>query len=206
MSLLANAAIFGPPEGRTGASCSGCFLIWADKRRSTGMKTRPSPCGRISRSAKRRMPAVATPKGGRRWCKVEDAVVRKTYPNYGLMRLCLPCRSVAALKRRAAILGVVKCRHVWTQTEVRRLSRLVEANTSNADLALAFPHLRLAQITAKIRHLGLPRRRPQLVDFADAAIGKSPSTCCREGFVSTGFGQAGADETLFSTKHPSTES
>jgi hypothetical protein len=118
------------------------------------------------------MPAVATSKGGRRWRKVEDAVVRKTYPDYGLMRLRLPCRSLAALKRRATILGVVKCRHVWMQTEVRRLSRLVEANTSNADLAPAFPHLRLAQITAKIRHLGLPRRRPQLVDFAEAAIGK----------------------------------
>jgi hypothetical protein len=79
---------------------------------------------------------------------------------------------LAALKRRAATLGVVKCRHIWTQIEVRRLSRLVEANTSNPDLALAFPHLRLAQITAKIRHLRLPRRKPQLVDFAEATISK----------------------------------
>lgn len=96
--------------------------------------------------------------------------MRETYPDYGLMRQRLPRRSLAALKNRAATLGVVRPRHVWTQTEVRKLSRLIAASASNAELMRAFPHLRLEQITSKIRYLRLPRRKPRLARFEDAAI------------------------------------
>ena len=96
--------------------------------------------------------------------------MRQTYPDYGLMRRRLPHRSLAALKHRAAALGVVQPRHVWTQTEVRKLSRLVAAGASNAELKCAFSHLRFEQIASKIRHLRLPRRKPRLARFEDAAI------------------------------------
>jgi hypothetical protein len=56
------------------------------------------------------------------------------------------------------------------QTEVRKLSRLVAAGASNAELMRAFPHLRLEQIAPKIRHLRLPRRKRRLASFEDTAI------------------------------------
>jgi hypothetical protein len=113
---------------------------------------------------------AATQKSGSRWSKTEDRVICEAYPDYVLMKRRLPWRSLAALKRRAALLGVVQRRHVWTQTEVRKLSLLVAVNTSNAALMLAFPYLRLGQITAKIRHLRLPCRKPHLASFPEKAI------------------------------------
>jgi len=118
------------------------------------------------------MTAASTQKSGGRWSKAEDMAVWEAYPDYVLMKRRLRWRSLAALKRRAAVLSVAKRRHVWTQTEVRKLAELVAANTSNAELALAFPHLHLGQITAKIRHLRLPRRKQRLANFADEAIGE----------------------------------
>lgn len=96
--------------------------------------------------------------------------MREVYPDYGLMRRHLPHRSLAALKKRAANLGVVWPRHVWKRTEVQNLSRLVAEGASNAELMHAFPHLRLEQIASKISHLRLPRRKPRLAWFEDAAI------------------------------------
>ena len=119
-----------------------------------------------------RMTAASPRKSGSRWSKAEDGVVWKAYPDYVVMRGRLPWRSLAAVKHRAAFLGAVQRRHVWTQTEVRKLSALVAANTPNAELALAFPYLGLGQITAKIRHLRLPCRKPQLANFAEKAIGE----------------------------------
>jgi hypothetical protein len=110
------------------------------------------------------------PRNGRLWNENEDAVVRETYPDYARMRRRLPQRSLAALKNRGATLGVVRHRHVWTNLEIRKLTSLVLADTSNVDLQRAFPYLRLRQITEKARHLRLPRRKPQLVGFDDLAL------------------------------------
>ena len=104
------------------------------------------------------------------WGEAEDSIVRASYPDYGLMTGQLPHRSLAALKHRAAILGIVRRRHVWKQTEVRKLTRLAAAGASNAELLFAFPELSLAQISYKIRHLKLPRRGPSLMDFDDVAL------------------------------------
>jgi hypothetical protein len=97
-------------------------------------------------------------------------MVRDAYPNYALMRRRLPHRSLAALKHRAAILDVVRRRHVWTNIEVDRLTSLVPAGASNVELTAAFPHLRLRQITEKARHLRLPRRKVRLVKFDDPTL------------------------------------
>ncbi len=110
------------------------------------------------------------PPGAERWSESADAVVRGAYPNYALMRRRLPHRSLAALKHRAAALGVVHRRHVWTNIEVDRLTRLVLAGASNVELAAAFPDLRLRQITGKARHLRLPRRKVRLAGFGDPAL------------------------------------
>lgn len=82
----------------------------------------------------------------------------------------LPHRSLAALKHRAATLGIVRRRHVWKQTGVRKLIRLVAAGASNAELLSAFPELGPARISYKIGHLKLPRRGPDLVDFDELAL------------------------------------
>lgn len=86
------------------------------------------------------------------------------------MRRRLAGRSLVALKHRAAALGVVRHRHVWTNVEIRKLTGLVLANASNVELQRAFPYLRLCQITSKAHHLGLPPRKPQLVAFDDPAL------------------------------------
>jgi hypothetical protein len=86
------------------------------------------------------------------------------------MRRRLPRRSLAALKHRAAVLGVVCRRHIWTNVEVDRLTSLVLAEASNKELAAAFPDLRLRQITEKARHLRLPRRKVRLVSFDDPTL------------------------------------
>lgn len=108
--------------------------------------------------------------GGERWSESADAVVRDTYPNYVVMRRRLPHRSLAALKHRAAALGVVRQRHIWMNVEVERLARLVLAAASNTELAAAFPDLRLRQITEKARHLRLPRRKLRLAKFGDPTL------------------------------------
>jgi len=108
--------------------------------------------------------------GGKRWSESADAVVRSAYPNYAIMRRRLPRRSLAALKHRAVALGIVRRRHVWTNVEVERLTRLVTAGTSNFELVAAFADLRLGQITAKARHLRLPRRKVRLTDFGDPTL------------------------------------
>lgn len=97
-------------------------------------------------------------------------IVSSSYPDYALMRLRLPTRSLAALKHRAAKLGIVRRRHVWGHLEVRKLSNLVIAGASNAELARALPHLRPGQILAKIRHLGLQCRKPRLTRFDDQVM------------------------------------
>lgn len=119
---------------------------------------------------KREATAASVYRSGMRWDEAQDAFVRKSYPDYGVIADRLPHRSLAALKNRAAILGIVRRRHVWKQTEVRKLIRLVAAGVANAELAHAFPEMRQAQIASKIRHLKLPPRRPALATFEDVAI------------------------------------
>lgn len=126
---------------------------------------RPSGCAPTEQEA-----AVASAFRGMRWDEAQDALVRASYPDYGLMARHLPHRSLPALKKRVTALGIVRRRHVWKQTEVRKLTRLVAADASNAELSRAFPEFRLTQIASKIRHLKLPRRKPNLVAFDDAAI------------------------------------
>lgn len=106
----------------------------------------------------------------RRWSKVEDAIVRDVYPDYALMIRRLPERSLSALKHRASALGVVRRRHVWMQTEVRKLSELVAAGASKAELARAFSYLQPGQVSGKVRHLGLRCRKAPLARFDDPAI------------------------------------
>jgi hypothetical protein len=117
-------------------------------------------------------------------------VVRSTYPDYILMRRHLPGRSLAALRCRAAALGVVRRRHIWTNAEVARLTKLILAGASNLELAQAFPGLRLWQITGKARHLGLPRRKARLVKFGDPVL-----AAVRKRAFDVGMSLRGLDET-----------
>lgn len=111
-----------------------------------------------------------------RWSEDEDGIVSAIYPDYALMARRLPARSPRALRHRAATLGVVHRRHVWTQREVGTLSRLAAAGASGAELARAFPHLRPAQVLAKMGHLArtgqlpLSRRMLRLANFDEPAI------------------------------------
>ncbi|MBK1976155.1 hypothetical protein JIX58_10405 [Brevundimonas diminuta] len=109
-------------------------------------------------------------KAGKPWTPRADAIIRDAYPDYRLMRRRLPHRSLAALKNRAAVLGVVHRRHTWTNMEVRKLAALFAADASNAELEHAFPGLRLRQIKEKARHLRLPHRKPRLVSLNDPAL------------------------------------
>lgn len=107
---------------------------------------------------------------GHHLCSDEDQVLREEYPNYSAAKYRLPHRSLAALKNRAGVLGIVIRRHIWTAREVKRLAHLILSDVSDADLAEAFPHLRLSQIKAKIGHLKLPRRPRRLVAFDEPAL------------------------------------
>lgn len=99
------------------------------------------------------------------WSAEEDDRVRAGYPSYPRLQAQLPHRTLSALKHRARSLGIVRCRHVWTTVEVRRLIAACERNASRSELLVLFPGLRVSQIVSKARHVNAARRRARLVAF-----------------------------------------
>lgn len=91
------------------------------------------------------------------WTEAEDNVVRFLFPDYKAMEQVLRHRTYHALKSRAAGLGIVPRKHVWTNAEVSRL-RKVYPTASHGELREAFPGMALASIKAKARHVGLHRK------------------------------------------------
>lgn len=141
----------------------------------SGMATEPALLPSITASFDRSETASGTivarsPRRNRRWSEVEDVIVRDAYPDYALMMRHLPGRSLSALKHRSSALGVVRRRHVWTQTEVRKLSGLIAAGACKAELLRTFSYLRPGQVQGKICHLGLRRRKAPLASFDDPAV------------------------------------
>src|SRR3546814_14045526 len=85
----------------------------------------------------------------------------------------MPHRSLAALKHRVRVMGIVVRRHVWTNREVRRLFEAYENRATNVELQRLFPALRLCQIESKASHVGAVRRKAPLVTFDIPADRKS---------------------------------
>lgn len=117
-----------------------------------------------------RIEAAETPQPGTPWTLWEDTLLRDLYPSYDLLREALPHRSVSALKHRVRHLGIVHCRHVWTNTEIRRLREAFEDHVPDKYLKALFPGLRLGQIKAKAEHIKAPHRRARRVIFGEQAL------------------------------------
>lgn len=81
------------------------------------------------------------------------------------MQRRLRSRSYYAIRARARTLGVVTQRHVWTNSDVRKLRALYLRGATRAEVAAAFPSLRSHQITSKARHIQLVRgqRKPYVL-------------------------------------------
>jgi len=104
------------------------------------------------------------------WSAEKDDRIRAEYPSYPRLQAQLPHRTLSALKHRARSLGIVRCRHVWTTVEVRRLIAACERNASRSELLVLFPGLRVSQIVSKARHVSAARRRARLVAFDVPAL------------------------------------
>src|SRR3546814_1627674 len=84
-----------------------------------------------------------------RWTEEENDLLRTLYPSYDALLARMPHRSLAALKHRVRVMGIVVRRHVWTNREVRRLFAAYENRATNVELQRLFPALRLCQIESK---------------------------------------------------------
>lgn len=105
-------------------------------------------------------PSARSRIGLRVWSDEDDMAIRLLYPDYGALQRHFADRTLAAIKHRAAKLRVVSKRHVWTQLEVARLRRLFAQRRPTDDtLKTAFPHITLAKILYKARHVGIVRER-----------------------------------------------
>lgn len=93
------------------------------------------------------------------WTEAEDNVVRLLFPDYKALEQVLRHRTYDAIKCRAAGLGIVPRKHVWTNLEVSRLRKLY-STASNAELLEAFPGVSIERIKGKAGHIGL-RRKPK---------------------------------------------
>ena len=93
------------------------------------------------------------------WTAAEDRTIRLLFPDYKALEQALRHRTFWALRRRAAHLGIVQRRHVWTNQEVSRLRKLYPTASHEA-LQESFPRLSHASIKTKARDMAL-RRRPK---------------------------------------------
>src|SRR3546814_4012606 len=105
-----------------------------------------------------------------RWTEEENDLLRTLYPSYDALLARMPHRSLAALKHRVRVMGIVVRRHVWTNREVRRLFEAYENRATNVELQRLFPALRLCQIESKASHVGAVRRKAPLVTFDIPAL------------------------------------
>src|SRR3546814_3592500 len=74
-----------------------------------------------------------------RWTEEENDLLRTLYPSYDALLARMPHRSLAALKHRVRVMGIVVRRHVWTNREVRRLFEAYENRATNVELQRLFP-------------------------------------------------------------------
>src|SRR3546814_12310565 len=68
-----------------------------------------------------------------RWTEEENDLLRTLYPSYDALLARMPHRSLAALKHRVRVMGIVVRRHVWTNREVRRLFEAYENSATNVE-------------------------------------------------------------------------
>lgn len=94
---------------------------------------------------------------GKRWSAREDQIILTLYPDYARIQRRLRLRSYYAIRNRVRRLGVVNRRHVWTNSEVKKLRALYLRGATCAEVAAAFPGFRPRQITSKAKHIRLTR-------------------------------------------------
>lgn len=106
--------------------------------------------------------------GLRLWEPFEDELVRLHYPDYRLLRTLLTERTLAALKHRARVLGVVRRRHVWTNKDREKLNTEAFERATRAELEDMFPGMGTRQVLAMARYLNIKRRprRPMTLNCA----------------------------------------
>lgn len=109
-------------------------------------------------------------KSDQRWTAQEDALLAWHYPDYDHLREYFPHRTLAALKHRVRLIGIVARRHIWTNAEVARLHKAYETGVTDRELTALFPDLRLAQIKSKAGHIRAARRKARPVVFGVPAL------------------------------------
>src|SRR3546814_19999572 len=98
-----------------------------------------------------------------RWTEEENDLLRTLYPSYDALLARMPHRSLAALKHRVRVLGIVVRRHVWTNREVRRLFEAYENRATHVGMQRLFPALPIVSVASKASTLGAGRRTAPLV-------------------------------------------
>ena len=96
---------------------------------------------------------------GARWSANEDRIVAAFYPDYAELQRRLRPRSYYAIRNRARILNVARRRHIWTNSDVKKLQALYVRGATCAEAVVAFPRFSSHQITSKAKHIRLVRRQ-----------------------------------------------
>jgi hypothetical protein len=96
---------------------------------------------------------------GKQWSTREDEIVKSLYPKYRKILKRLKGRSYWAVRNRARTLGIVAPRHIWTNSEIKRLKTLYARDATRAEVSREFPYLTSSQLCAKAGHIRLARAR-----------------------------------------------
>ncbi len=112
-----------------------------------------------------------TPKGHRLWTEHEDNLIRRFFPNYGLLGKKLsPRRSYHGIRHRAAKLGLIQTnRRNWTMAELSRLRRLWPT-ASKVELLAAFDGRTWSSLTGAAHRYHLRRHARPLASSGNPMV------------------------------------
>lgn len=115
--------------------------------------------------------------GNRRlWTEEHDNILRDLFPDYRAAMKKLQ-RSYSAVKWRAAVLGLVTKKHIWTARDISQLRRIYPRAT-NEELLAAFPGHELRHIRSIASFYRIRRAKRPLVRTGDALLDAVRDRAC----------------------------
>lgn len=90
----------------------------------------------------------------RRWTPPEDAVIRASFPNFGLAAAVLTWRTRAGIKDRASALGLRQPDFYWSKSNQELILRCVERGEGLSAITMRFPGKTKHSIARLVARLG----------------------------------------------------
>jgi len=118
-----------------------------------------------------------TSRGYDLWTSEDNEALKRLYPDYRAALKAFPGRTLMALKKQAAELGIVRRRHIWTGAEITRLRKLAASGASRKEMIAAFAPLREKQVTGAIEEYRLRRGRRPFKPTGHAALDVVRARC-----------------------------